>query len=96
MHWTSKQETGKNPEKNFETITDQIKKRQKIVKGRKLCVSLILKFLQDTKCYFKNLHIFYFQETTYIYFPSRKYSMYRCNNAFDKNVKKRMWMPKLL
>ncbi len=35
MNWTLKQETGIKPEKNFESITDQIKKRKNVVKGRK-------------------------------------------------------------
>ncbi len=42
MNWKSKKETNKKQEKNFESIPDQIKKRQKIVKGRKKCVSKIV------------------------------------------------------
>ncbi len=37
INWTSKQETGKKSEKNFESITDQIKKKKNVVKGRKKC-----------------------------------------------------------
>ncbi len=35
VNWKSKKETDKKQEKNIESIPDQIKKRQKIVKGRK-------------------------------------------------------------
>ena len=42
MNWKTKKETDKKQEKNFESIPDQIKKRQKIVKGRKKCVSKIV------------------------------------------------------
>ena len=56
INWKSEKKSDQNPEKNFEYITDQIKKRQKIVKGRNKCVSIILKILQVTNYYyFKNL-----------------------------------------
>ncbi len=36
---------------------------------------------------FQKFSHFLFSEETYIYFLIGKYSMYRCNKAFDKNVK---------
>ncbi len=41
-YWKSKKETDKKQETSFESISDQIKKRQKIVNGRKKCVSNII------------------------------------------------------
>ncbi len=61
MHWTSKQETGKNPEKNFESNTDQIKTRKNVVKGRKM-YKYYSDFFQDMQCCFKNFHFFIFRK----------------------------------
>ncbi len=93
MNWKSKKKTDQKPEKNFEYITDQIKKRQKkIVKQRNKRVSIILKFLQIKNFYLKIFQQFLLQETKYIYFPTGKYLMYRGNKAFDKNVKECIWI----